>query len=241
MTKQQAAATFDQNAMMTQEYMAHGERVGWASHNNPVDDQKAALLLEFVTGQRLLDVGCATGTYTSLASQLNSSVGVDANPYLLETARSTHPHVPFVQGSILHLPFADKSFDTTIAFDILEHVPEAQALEELIRVTQKRLILCVPHTTPEVLSELFLLYGHHADITHLRTYDQQSMQQALKAHQLTPVFLRPSHPLSTDALFLNILEGSTILKKTLRKACFAFTKPRQFYSNLIVVADIATP
>jgi hypothetical protein len=64
------------------------------------------------------------------------------------------------------------------------------------------------------------------------------MQQALKAHQLTPVFLRASHPLSTDALFLNILDGSTKLKKILRKICFALAQPKQFYSNLLVVADI---
>ena len=221
--------------------MTHGERVGWASHNHPVDDQKAALLLEFVTGVRLLDIGCANGTYSNLASQLSSSVGVDANPFLLETAHSTHPHVPFVQGSILQLPFIDKSFDTTIAFDILEHVPEKEAFAELVRVTQKRLILCVPHTTPKELGDLFLLFGHHADTTHLRTYDEQSMRHVLQQHNLTPVLLQPSHPLSTDALFLNILDGPSHVKKILRKLCFMLAKPRHFYSNLIVVADIATP
>lgn len=222
--------------MTFHEYALHGERVGWAS--SQADDFKTALLLEYVTGARILDVGCATGTYTNLASQLSSSVGVDANPFLLETAHSTHPHLPFVQGSIVHLPFANKSFDTTIAFDILEHVPEKEAFAELIRVTQKRLILCVPHTTPKELSDLFLLFGHHADTTHLRTYDEQSMRQVLQQNELTPVLLQPSHPLSTDALFLNILEGQTYLKKILRKVCFTLAKPKQFYSNLIVVANI---
>lgn len=241
MTKQKAAFIFDQEVMMTRDYMTHGELVGWASHDHPVDDQKAALLLEFVTGVRLLDIGCATGTYTNLATRLGFSVGVDANPYFLETARATHPHVPFVQGSILQLPFSNKSFDTTIAFDILEHVPEEQAITELIRVTNKRLIVCVPHTTPKELGDLFLLYGHHADTTHLRTYDEQSMRHLLQQHELIPILLQPSHPLSTDALFLNILESRTYLKKILRKICFMLAKPKQFYSNLIVVADIATP
>lgn len=223
--------------MTSHEYALHGKQIGWAS--SQVDDLKVALLLEYVTGARILDVGCATGTYTNLATRLGSSIGVDANLYLLETARSTHPHLPFVQGSIVHLPFANKSFDTTIAFDILEHVPEKEALAELVRVTQKRLILCVPHTTPKELSDLFLLFGHHADTTHLRTYDEQSMRQVLQAHQLNPVFLQPSHPLSTDALFLNILEGQTYLKKILRKVCFTLANPKQFYSNLVVVANIA--
>ncbi len=220
--------------------MAHGERVGWASEAPGVDDFKAALLLEYVTGETILDVGCAIGTYTALASQLGWSIGVDANPHVLATARIAQPQVPLVQGSILRLPFMNKAFDTTIAFDILEHVPETEALKELIRVTNKRLILCVPHTTPNMLSELFLLYGHHADTTHLRTYDEQSMRHVLKEHKLTPVLLQPSHPLSTDTLLVNILEGPIYLKKLLRKVCFTLAKPKQFYSNLIVVADIST-
>lgn len=232
-------AIFDQDVMTSHEYALHGKQIGWAS--SQVDDLKAALLLEYTTGARILDVGCATGTYTNLATRLGSSVGVDANPHLLETARATHPHVPFVEGSILHLPFSNKSFDTTIAFDILEHVPEKQALAELIRVTQKRLIVCVPHTTPKELGDLFLLFGHHADTTHLRTYEKHSMRQVLQTHQLTPVFLQPSHPLSTDALFLNMLDGPFHVKKLLRKLCFTLAKPKQFYSNLLVVADIPTP
>jgi SAM-dependent methyltransferase len=234
-------AKFDQDVMTSPEYALHGKQIGWANEANRVDDHKAALLLEYATGERILDVGCATGTYTQLAARLGSSVGVDANSYLLDAARASLPHLPFVQGSILQLPFANKSFDTTVAFDILEHVPEKQAFEELIRVTKKRLIVCVPHTTPKELSDLFLLFGHHADTTHLRTHDKQSMRKVLADRKLTPVFLQPSHPLSTDALFLNILDGSTKLKKILRKICFALAQPKQFYSNLIVVADIPTP
>jgi SAM-dependent methyltransferase len=238
--KPKTSINFDQQAMMTQAYAHHGERVGWANQTNAVDDHKAALLLAYAPGERILDVGCATGAYTNLASQLGSSIGVDANAFLLAKARQAQPHVPFVQGSILQLPIKDKSFDTTIAFDILEHVPEKQALEELIRVTKKRLILCVPHTTPKALHDLYLLYGHHADTTHLRTYDEHSMRLLLLQYGLHPLLLKPSHPLSTDALFLNILQGPTFLKKLLRKVCFALVKPKQFYSNLVVVADIAS-
>jgi SAM-dependent methyltransferase len=52
-----------------------------------------------------------------------------------------------VCGSLLHLPFADASFDVVGAFDVIEHCePEADALRELLRVLEPggRLLASVP-------------------------------------------------------------------------------------------------
>ena len=47
--------------------------------------------------------------------------------------------------SAQRLPFADGSFDTTICFDVLEHVADdGQTIRELARVTRRRLVLAVP-------------------------------------------------------------------------------------------------
>ena len=52
-----------------------------------------------------------------------------------------------VIGDIRFLPFVDKCFDTVVAIDVLEHVPEKSrniALVELIRVAAKKVIIHMP-------------------------------------------------------------------------------------------------
>jgi len=58
---------------------------------------------------------------------------------------------PDVIGSILVLPFDDKSVDIACAFEVLEHLPFEQfdkAVSELTRVARTHVVISVPHFGP---------------------------------------------------------------------------------------------
>lgn len=61
-----------------------------------------------------------------------------------------------VVGDARALPFADRSFDVTVAVDVLEHVPAADratVLGELARVTRRRIVVAAPAGEPALAAD----------------------------------------------------------------------------------------
>jgi SAM-dependent methyltransferase len=92
---------------------------------------------------RLLDVGCGNRPYREIfADRLTRYVGVD---------RDRRGGRPDVAAAALALPFADGRFDTVLATQVLEHVPEPRRLlAEAARVLAPggHLVLTAPQYWP---------------------------------------------------------------------------------------------
>src|SRR2546429_1907373 len=86
---------------------------------------------------RVLDVGCGTGDlsielFEKTAAQVT---GIDFCRPMLELAQAKAPHLRFVEGDALRLPFSDAAFDcVTVAFALRNLASVEQGLAELNRV-----------------------------------------------------------------------------------------------------------
>lgn len=92
--------------------------------------------LEFKT---ILDVGCSNGKAVEILTKKGkSATGIDVAKIGITTAQKLGRNC--IYGSILKIPFDDKSFDAVISTDVLEHISEKDvdtAIDELVRVSAK--------------------------------------------------------------------------------------------------------
>jgi ubiquinone/menaquinone biosynthesis C-methylase UbiE len=97
-------------------------------------NQRAVLeRLGEVRGQRILDVGPATGHFCQPLTAHNEVIGLDFVGTMLHYA-ANKGLIP-VQGDGMQLPFPTYSMDTVICVGVLQHVPDPAALvRELLRV-----------------------------------------------------------------------------------------------------------
>lgn len=116
--------------------------------------------LNLEAGMRVLDVWCRTGNasrYIREAFPEAHYAGLELAEGLLWQARQKYPQRDFVHGTIVHLPFANASFERVVSLETLEHVPNPlQFLEEIHRVLQPggRLVLSTPPATAEWMTAL---------------------------------------------------------------------------------------
>jgi SAM-dependent methyltransferase len=105
----------------------------------------APLFIDFAgvaRGEKILDVGCGTGSLTfalARAADLSEIAAIDYSPVFVEEAirRNTDPRVNIRQADACALPFESGAFDRALALLVLHFVPEAgQVVAEMRRVVR---------------------------------------------------------------------------------------------------------
>jgi demethylmenaquinone methyltransferase/2-methoxy-6-polyprenyl-1,4-benzoquinol methylase/phosphoethanolamine N-methyltransferase len=99
-------------------------------------------LAEVEEGQRVLDVGCGTGTLAlELGARGGEVFGVDASPEMIDVARrkaaKRHAAVEFEVGLIERMPHDAASFDRVLCILVMHHLDEdlqRRGLREIARV-----------------------------------------------------------------------------------------------------------
>jgi len=110
------------------------------------------VVLNFVTGGKILDVGCGLGRWGHLirvhlqVEEIESEIiGIDIEKNYLRKTRYIYDHT--VRCDAAYLPFRQKCFDTVLASAIIEHLPRTKGLKlisECERTAKKVVIITTP-------------------------------------------------------------------------------------------------
>jgi SAM-dependent methyltransferase len=106
-------------------------------------------LLDIAQPRSIIDVGCGEGILTEQWARRTTGrvVGVDLDDAKLrsEWERRRRPNLDFHTGLGHELPYGDGEFDAASAMEVLEHVPDPEAvLAEMSRVAARWLLVSVP-------------------------------------------------------------------------------------------------
>jgi ubiquinone/menaquinone biosynthesis C-methylase UbiE len=96
-----------------------------------------------------IDIGCGDGYLLHEIKKEFSDAqlyGLDLTQGRILTTKQNVPSSHLLRADIVSLPFPDNAFDVVICSELLEHLTNyKEAIDELIRITKKKLILTVPN------------------------------------------------------------------------------------------------
>ena len=114
------------------------------------DDQDAKYLDEFIirlSGNKVLDMGCGSGTNTAYLQKKGLKViGIDASSSMLSTARRLYQTIQFEEQDILNTSFSKNAFDGIVLAYVINHLNKkglALLRAEIDRILRKDGLLFV--------------------------------------------------------------------------------------------------
>ncbi|MDQ3742310.1 MAG: class I SAM-dependent methyltransferase [Actinomycetota bacterium] len=153
-------------------------------------------------GRRVLDAGCGTAYGTRMLAEAGAAkvTGVDRAASVLEAARPACPDsVELVPADLRELPFADRSFDLVVCFEVIEHLEEPEAaIAELERVVASDGVLLISSPNRDVYEP--------GNPHHLHEYTPAELQAALERY-FAHVELRRQANLIASAVMADDVAG----------------------------------
>jgi len=183
-------------------------------------------------GEKVLDIGCGDGLLLQSLAQKGAIVsGVDISEEGVKKCKEKGFDSFLVDVSTESFPFLDKTFDTVIILDVLEHVytPET-LLKEAVRVSKKHIIISVPNFN-SLPARLQVLFGKVPENNlphkgHLYWFNYSVLLNLFKQHHLK----------IEEAHYNTFWENVFIFGKITKSLCHLF--PSLFALSFVVKVTI---
>ncbi|OGH24796.1 MAG: hypothetical protein A3B47_00245 [Candidatus Levybacteria bacterium RIFCSPLOWO2_01_FULL_39_24] len=144
-------------------------------------------LIKPLNADSILDAGCGEGfTMNKLRENgLGKKIeGVEYSKESIDFGKKLFPNLTIKQGSVYDLPYKDNSFDLIICTEVLEHLESpTKALKEMLRVSNKYLVISVPNEPLFMLSNFLRgknLSRFGNDPGHVNHWSPWSLKKILK-------------------------------------------------------------
>jgi len=141
----------DTSEIYSQKYFSHDKLGAVGIRTEPKRRLKWLRQCGLKPGMQILDAGCATGEFLSMASQNYDVHGVDISSFAIEQAMN---HYPFLKGRLKAGPleeveFSSFNFDAIVMWDVIEHLQNPrQVVNKLSRLLKAGGIFCI--STPNM-------------------------------------------------------------------------------------------
>jgi len=132
---------------------------------------------------KILDVGGGEGAYSEELKKRGFNVTcIDINKAYIEKAKKRGVKAYVMDAKSLAFP--DKSFDISVMFEVLEHIPDPEiVLEEVARVTKKYILITVPNCGGiSELKKARLTYDHLLATDHVNFFTKKDLEDLLSKH-----------------------------------------------------------
>lgn len=170
-------------------------------------------------GDRVLDIGCGEGRHaiTAYLMQDVHSVGIDMSldDIRIACARfddfrraDANRSLSLAVANGTRLPFEDASFDKVICSEVLEHLPNYQAMLEEIRRVMKpggALAVSVPRYGPEWICWRLSDGYHEVKGGHVRIFQRSELKDAIEARGFRLYDTHHAHALHSPYWWLKCL------------------------------------
>ena len=189
-------------------------------------------------GERVLDLGAGRGAYTEALNQKGfPTIGVDSYEY---SEWTNHPEGWFIQSSADDLPFNNKTFHTTICFEVLEHCSHPEkVLKEIARCTSERLIISVPNCDlNNTLRQYDLALAHWTDPSHCNFFTKESIQNLLKNENYNILEISDCYKIDPNNYFWDSIKLPKLVKKLGKKICYRFQLTEIYYSSILIASQV---
>jgi ubiquinone/menaquinone biosynthesis C-methylase UbiE len=172
-------------------------------------------VLEKAKGKNILDIACGNGVYSQRLNEMGfKCVGID---YDIENVKRAHKNgVKACVGDATHLNFEDKSFDTVLMFEILEHLQHPEkAISEAIRVARENVLITVPNCDEEELDKLAkfdLTFFHLRVKDHCQFFTKKTLSSLIERFT-TKYTIKKGEPIFSCLTTGYIRKGFSLLYK----------------------------